>query len=99
VRIKSDVTGGGLPQHRYKVRIVPTDENFWDPVSGRQTRVGYTFQLCLEWRGSLKIEKVRVAAQPHTEQIEPYCDEEDAEKLLPETGHLTLDDFTYQIGA
>lgn len=95
VHVNSDTSG--LPQARYRITLGPLEENPCDEATGRPLRAGTAFQFCLEWRGSLKIEKALFFADAET-ATEPrvQCDEEVAVALVEseESGQV-LDDFVY----
>lgn len=95
VHVNSDISG--LPQARYRITLGPLEENPCDEATGRPLRAGTAFQFCLEWRGSLKIEKALFFADAET-ATEPrvQCDEEVAVALVEseESGQV-LDDFVY----
>jgi len=95
VHVNSDISG--LPQSRYRITLSPTEENPCDAATGRPLRAGTAFQFCLEWRGSLKIEKALFFADAET-ATEPVvqCDDEVAVALVEsEQSGIILDDFTY----
>jgi hypothetical protein len=99
VQVNSDVSG--LPQSRYRITLSPTEENPCDEATGRPLRAGTSFQFCLEWRGSLKIEKALFFADLETAN-EPVvqCDPEMAVALVEsDRSGVSLDDFEYCIGS
>jgi hypothetical protein len=95
VNVNADASG--LPQSRYRLTVSPTEENPCDEATGRPLRAGSAFQFCVEWRGSLKLEKVLFFADVET-ALEPNmrCDDEVATVLAEsERSGVLLDDFTY----
>lgn len=89
----------GLPQTRRRVTFGPEAENECD-TTGLPTRVGTAFQLCVEWEGSLSVERGVLFATPGQSEPNRNCAEE-AESVLeagPDgTGGRVLDDFTYSV--
>ena len=86
----------GLPQSRYRLSFSPTEENPCDSATGRPLRAGTSFQFCIEWRGSLKIEKAIFYADPETaHEAVISCEAEVAVALVegPESGEV-LDDLS-----
>jgi len=97
VTIASDVSAGGLPQNRYRVRVEPLAEVF-DEATDHDVQSGDLFQFCIQWTGSCTIEKVRMGAVESPD--EPlYYDQETANALAESANSVTLDDFAYTIGA
>jgi hypothetical protein len=98
VDLKADYGDTGeLAQTRYKIKLPPLDENIWDPVTGKQALAGNTIELCIEWEGSLTIEKAVAFALPEPEEPELLCEPEVAQALEEGEGGFLLDDFTYKI--
>jgi hypothetical protein len=91
-------TAGALPQRRYRVRLSPTSDDVYDPATNIHLGQGNSFQICLEWEGSLALEKVTVAALPVSEEPGVCCDEGDTAVALVEgTGGVSLDNFSYNM--
>ena len=87
----------GFPQSRYRLTLAPTEENPCDSASGRPLRAGSAFQFCLEWTGSLKIEKAMFFADIER-ALEPsmQCEEETAVELVEDAeSGVVLNDFEY----
>jgi hypothetical protein len=88
----------GQPQRRYRIRLTPTADDTYDPATGIHVGQGNNFQVCLEWEGSLALEKVVISVLPVTEEPGVCCPEaETAVALTPGAGGILLDDFTYSM--
>lgn len=97
VKLRSSVNG--LPQSRYRITFSPVEENPCDEATGRPLRAGTAFQFCLEWRGSLRLEKGIFFADVETAQ-EPVvsCQDEELTALVEsdESG-VVLNDYEYSL--
>jgi len=95
VRLSSD--SSGIPQSRFRITLSPTEENPCDEATGRPLRAGSSFQFCLEWKGSLTIEKALFFADPER-AVEPSISCADEEITLlseSESSGYNLDDYEY----
>lgn len=95
VSVSSDASG--LPQSRHRLVLAPTSENPCDPATGRALRAGTSFQFCLEWRGSLKLEKALFFATPETgsESVISCTPETPVALVEGEQAGEVLDDYSY----
>lgn len=87
----------GLPQTRRRLTFGPTEYNTCDST-GRPAQVGTGFQLCVEWEGSLSIERGVLYATPG-QGLEPnvQCSAEAEQVLEARADQVLLDDFEYTI--
>jgi hypothetical protein len=89
---------GSLPQSRWRLRMPPAGIDTYDPVSGRDVRAGTSFQFCLEWSGSVMLEKVIFVATPVTEGVpDTGCDVATCVPLVEGSGGTTKDMYDYVI--
>lgn len=96
----SDVTtvAGSLAQSKWRLRLPPASVNTYDIVSGRDVRMGTTFQFCFTWSGSLQIEKVLLHSLVCSEPTaDTGCEVAAAVPLLEGSGGEVLDMYDYVI--
>lgn len=90
-------SSGGLPQKRVRITLSPDGLLTSDESTKRLTRVGYTFQYCIEIEGCCKVKTCKFECIVKNDPSPSIESETEIVELEATDEQVELDDFDYSI--